>query len=524
MTVEKLVYGLVLAGCVLFAQNQPPAAAPRVRLNVVALDSDNNPVGDLTANDFHITDQGRSVGIAYFRRVEESASAPAAPHEISNRAVPAAPAGGGHTTVVLFDLLNQARTNGLDAAHKVGHALAQLPSGDSLYFYILGLDGNLFPIHPFPAPGAPPADDKTWTQQADAQIQAALNKVNRARKAGMTNEDFTKKTYVALETLAKDLTAYQGERDIVWITDGVPYVFKEKDSERGCPGDWFGDCDIYLPHLSVTLAGTNTAVFPLTYTMSPDTNTSRDMDYFGSSTGGRSFAGIELGDVLAQIGGYAKGSYVIAYEPSADNWDGKSYHKIKVTCDRKGVKIQTRTRYYAVAVAEQPGPGGAPAVAAAPVPSVVKDEDAAVLAALESTVDVPGIGLNVAVAPAAGGKKAVHLTIRINVADLQMREQNGAFDDQIGVMFADYAANGLKGIPPLPQELSLHMTPEQHATMLKAGLSFGVDHAVDSTIQDVRIMVFDHASNTFGTISAPVAGVVTPVAAASPAPAAPAAH
>jgi VWFA-related protein len=494
MTVEKLVYGLVFAGCVLYAQGQPSAAAPapaapQVRLNVVALDSQNVPVGDLNADDFQILDQGKPQRIVSFHRSE--AAAALGPHEFSNRAT------GGHTTVVLFDLLNQARTNGLDAAHKLGRALGQLPSGDSLYFYILSLDGNLFPIHPFPEPGAAPADDKSWTQQADAQIQTAMKTVNRARKAGMTNEDFAKKTYVALETLAKDLTAFRGTRDIIWVTDGVPEVFSQKDQERGCPGDWFGDCALYLPHLSVRLAGANTAVYPLTYTMSPDTNASRDMDYFASSTGGRSFSGIDLRDVMTQIGSDAKSAYAIAYEPASGNWDSK-FHKVRVNCERKGVKIQTKQRYFAVAVPEQKAPAA-------------KDEDSALIAALESQVDVPDIGLQVAVSPAAGGKKAVHFQIRIDATDLQLREQAGAFDDQIAVMFADYTANGLKGVP-LPSDFNLHLTPEQHAKVLKDGLSFGVDHAVDSTMREVRFVVFDHASNAYGSLSIPVAAVEVPPA------------
>jgi VWFA-related protein len=512
MTARKLIYGLVFAGCVLYAQAQAPAAGttpapaatpPQVHLAVLALDSHNQPVGDLTADNFQITDQGKAQRIVSFHRAE--AAAALAPHEFSNRV-----ATGSHTTVILFDLLNQGRMDGLEAAKKIGHALAQIPSGDSLYFYILGLDGNLFPIHAIPEPGAAPAaDDKTWTQQADAEIQTALKTVNRARKAGMTQEDFVKKTYVGLEMLAKDLTAFRGSRDIIWVTDGVPQVYQEKN----CSGDWFGDCALYVPHLNVRLAAAKAAVFPLTYTVSPDANMSRDMENFAFSTGGRTFSGIELSDVLAQIASDAKNAYVVAYEPSADNWDGRSYHKIKVACDRKGVRIQTKNRYYAVPVADQQAPGAL----------VAKDEDAAIIAALGSPVDIPDIGLNVAVSPAAGGKKAVHFLIRINAADLHLREQAGAFDDQIAVMFADYTASGLKGVP-LPSDFNLHMTPEQHARVMKDGLSFGVDHAVDSTINQVRFVVFDHASNAYGSLSIPVAAPAAPAAAAAPAPAAPAAH
>jgi VWFA-related protein len=454
-------------------------------------------IGDLTADDIQITDQGKPQTVISFRKTVQGGPA-LGPNEFSNKAT----GGGGRTTVVLFDLLNQARTNGLDSAHKLGRALGQLQSGESLYFYILGLDGNLFPIHPIPAPGAASTDDKTWTQQADAQIQSAMKTVNRARKAGMTNEDFTKKTYVALETLAKDLSVFRGARNIIWVTDGVPYVFPAKYQDNGCQGDWFGDCALYLPHLSVRLASTNTQVYPLTYTMSPDTNTSRDMDYFGSSTGGQSFSGIALGDLLTQLGADSQAMYTVTYQPAADNWDQK-FHKVKVA-SHKGLKIQGKNRYFAIPVAEQD------AAAAPPAPPAA-DEDAAIIAALESPANISSIGLRVAVSPAAGKKAAVHFQISIDAADLKMQEKAGAFDDQIAVMFADYTAGGLKSLPTA-SEIPLHLTAEQHAKALKEGLGFGVDHAVDSSIHNVRFVVFDHASNAYGSLSIPVTAPDAPAA------------
>jgi hypothetical protein len=525
MTAEKLVYGLVFAGCVLYAQAQPPAAGtaatpPQIHLNVVALDSHNEPVVDLAASDFQITDQGKPQRIVSFRKA--GLEPPAAANEFSNRS-----AGGGQTTVLLLDLLNQGRMDGLESSRRLGRGLAQLSSGDSLFLYIVALDGSLYPIHPIPAPGAS-AGDPAWVKSADGQIQAALSTVNKARKAGMTLEDNVKKTYVNLETLAKNLSIFPGSRNIVWITDGVPAVFAEKNSTgesagpsapsgartsmlgdagdtfaaygSSCGGDWFGSCALYLPHLSVRLAGTKTTVDTLTYTVSPDTNAARDMDFFANSTGGRSYSEMEIGGVLAQMASDAKSAYEVTYQPAPENWDQK-FHKIKVTCARKGLKIQAKTHYFAVPVAEQKAPGAA----------VAKDEDSALIAALESPVDIPGIGLNVAVSPAAGGKKALHFQIRIDATDLQLREQAGAFDDQIAVMFADYTANGLKGVP-LPSDFSLHLTPEQRAKVMKDGLSFGVDHAVDNTIREVRFVVFDHASNAYGSLSIPVAPVEAPPA------------
>ena len=328
MTAIRTVAGLVFAGCLVYSQ-APAAAPPAVQLKVVALDSHNQPVGDLHADDLQITDQGKAQKIISFQKAGGGGIA-AIPGEFTNKH-----GGAGHTTVVLLDLLNQDRIDGLDSSRKLGRALGQLP-GDSLYMYIVALDGSLFPIHPVPAPGAP-AGDAVWTKTADEQIQTALKTVNKARKAGMTMEDKVKKSYVNLETIAKDLSAFPGARTIIWVTDGVPQVYQEKN----CSGDWFGDCALYVPHLSVHLAATGVTVYMLSYTGSPDPNTARDNDYLASSTGGRTFMDSDLGEVLTQIRNDEQNTFDVTYQPGPENWDQK-FHKVKVSCEQKGLKIQTQ--------------------------------------------------------------------------------------------------------------------------------------------------------------------------------------
>jgi VWFA-related protein len=207
------------------AGQQPPAngtADPTlVRLNMIALDASGQPVNDLTASDVRLTDQGKAQRIAFFRRA--GAQPAASGNEYSN--------GGAspHTTAILIDLLNQGRADRIDAARKVGRSLQQLESGESVYLYLLSLEGTLVPIHPIqPQPGQTATPDKTWTQQVEKQVELAMQNVNRGRPVGMSQEDMVKKTYVALETLATQLAAVPGRRDVVWVTNGVPEVFNTK--------------------------------------------------------------------------------------------------------------------------------------------------------------------------------------------------------------------------------------------------------------------------------------------------------
>lgn len=95
----KPITVLALAPCASLAWGQTPAtgAGLLVQLNVVALDSDGKPVGDLTAVDFKVSDQGNSQRVVFLHP-----NAPAAPaalvNELSNRLGGAVP----HSTAVLF--------------------------------------------------------------------------------------------------------------------------------------------------------------------------------------------------------------------------------------------------------------------------------------------------------------------------------------------------------------------------------------------------------------------------------------
>jgi len=201
-----LMCSITLAASALFAET--PSAL--VRLNVTALDSSGAAVDDLKGGDLQVSDQGKPEKIVFFHQNSYTAAA-AALHEFSNR-TGAAP----HSTVILFDLLNQNQSDRLDAWHKLGRSLQQLESGDSLYLYLLALEGNLIPIHEI---GGKAGDDKIWTQQVEKTLDKAMKAASHARPTEMNDEELVvKKTYVALETLATQLATLPGRRDIVWIT------------------------------------------------------------------------------------------------------------------------------------------------------------------------------------------------------------------------------------------------------------------------------------------------------------------
>jgi VWFA-related protein len=470
---KKMMLGAALAASMLFAQT--PTGL--VRLNVTVLDSNGAPVDDLKASDFQVSDQGKPQNIVFFRQNPNVVQAmPLAPHEFSNRAG-AAP----HSTVILFDLLNQNQTDRLDAWHKLGRSLQQLPSGDSLYLYLLSLEGNLVPIHEI---GSKAGDDKTWTQQVEKTLDKAMKTASHARPAQMNDEELVvKKTYVALETLANQLAIFPGRRDIVWIANMMPNVWNTKTP---CNGDWV-DCALYVPHLAVTLAADNTAVNPLSYTSSPDPAMTRDLEQIGLLTGGSSYFGDEIRAVLTQIERDAAHNCSIFYNPSLDNWDSK-FHKVRVTSERKGLKLRVKQRYYAL-------PDKRPDQA---------KQQPVLAAAFQAPYDDPGIGLRASVTPGADAK-TVQVQFRVDLADLLLHEEGGTFSGAVTWLIADRGASGPVGDPMLTG-FPIHLSREQYATAMKEGIPISQAHAINDSVQKLRVIVLDQGSNIAGSLTIPVSG------------------
>jgi VWFA-related protein len=453
---------------------QAPANAPAtVRLKVVALDAKGQPVADLAPADLETLDQGKPQRLLYFHHRSTPAAAKPA-DELSNHAPTP------HTTAILIDFMNQPRGDALEAVKKVGQSLQQLESGESLYLYFLGMDGVMTPLHAFPANSLiPQADDKTWTKDAEAQLTKAGKSLSRARPGGMLVEERVKKTYVALETLAKQLTAFSGDRNIVWVMKDVPTI---SNPQTTCSGDWL-DCGLYVPHLTVTMQHAGVSVNPVTYATIDDPNTNRGMVDFAGLLAGRPFFGDDIRRVLTTLNGVDAGVYDVAYEPPAESMDNK-FHRLKVASEKKGIKFEARQRYYAYTDARPPA-------------ARVQE---ALLNAIKSPWDDTTIGIRANASPSGAGLK---IEARIEPADLLIREEGGAFTAHVTMLLVGYAAGGPTG-SPVPADLSVRLTKEQFETAKKEGLPFSQDFPTDPQIQRVRFFVYDQGTGATGSLFIPV--------------------
>ena len=503
-----LLCAIALAASGLLAQ--APGTPVLMHLPPVALDASGQPVTDLTAADFKIVDQGKPQTIFAFHKPAVARAAALGPLEHSNRS------GGAmqHTIAILFDLMNENQADRLDTWKALDKSLAQLESGNSVYFYLLNLEGELVPIH---AIGPKAADDDTWPHDVAQVLDKAMKAASHARPVHLGQEDQVKKTFHQLETLADQLAVFPGRRDIVWITDGMQNVYNTK---LPCNGDWV-DCALYVPHLGVTLAKADVAVDPVSYSrdLSTAVNPMMQMDTKGSPinrpanssdaqnggqqnaqgsqgadpaldlaqmallTGGASYFRLDIRAVLKQVAAGDDNSFELAYDPSAESWDSK-WHRIRITCERAGVKLRVRERYYAVPDAR-------------PVADRMR---AALMGAYQSPLDAVEIGLRTKIAPMEGDKHGVHLEIRINPSDIVLREQGGKFTGAVYLLISDRGASGPLGEPSL-SNFNLELTPEQHDAVMKEGIPLTQDHPTTDAVQQVRLIVLDQNTNAVGSLT-----------------------
>jgi VWFA-related protein len=505
---KTLLCSIALTASGLLAQ--VPGPPPLMHLYPVALDASGQPLTDLTAADFKIVDQGKPQTIFTFHKPATDAAPPLAPLEHSNRV------GGGtpHTIVILFDLMNENQADRLDTWKVLDKSLAQLESGNSIYFYLLTLEGELAPIH---AIGPKSADDATWPHDVAPNLDKAMKIYSHARPVHMGQEDQVKKTFHQLETLAGQLAAFPGRRDIVWITDGIQNVYQPK---LPCSGDWV-DCALYVPHLAVTLANAGVAVSPVSYSrdlstavsgmMGMDTkqdpskrptNSSDDLNGVlqqnaqgtqGSDpgldlkqmallTGGVAYFKTEIRAALKEVATDDANSFDITYAPPADNWDNK-WHRLHITCEKAGVKVQVRERYYALADTR-------------PATDRMR---AALMGAFQSPSDVSEIGLRTKIAP-IGDKPGVHMDVKINPSDILLSQQGGKFTGAIYLLISDRGASGPLGEPSV-SSFNFDLTAEQHDQVMKEGIPLAQDHPTTDAVQQVRIIVLDQNTDAVGSLT-----------------------
>jgi len=470
------------------AQQEEPRM---VDLNVVALDSHGQAVTDLTREELRVTDNGKPQTIAFFHHRDSALGAvpTLGTNEFSNRRGANVP----RATVILFDLMNEKfGTRGTTASQLV-HFLGSLESADYLYLYCVGIDGRLYPVHGLPGPEDRPEEPGVpWTRQIKPLLDAAMRALTQTRPVDEVDPTYrVQLTFQALDQVASELSRVPGRKSLVWLTDGVPI---ELGPNRSDTGD-FVDFTPLVRQMSEVFDRFNTAIYPVRTVMmgSPQgmggAGTSGigsidTLEQFADLTGGRPDAGKDIGAAVRQAMIDMRTSYQVGYFPPAANWDNK-LHKLRITCTRKGVRIQAKTAYYAWS--EAPG----------------ARSEQAINSVMPTTFDASEIGLHASLSRDKYDANGVHLDAHIDARDIVLVHSGDTYDGELRLAVAGYAV-GAQAVrePTIPMDL--HLSEPERDKALKEGISFEHDMTLPEGTQTVRLIVFDRGSEAIGTLTLPV--------------------
>ncbi len=300
-----------------------------ISLNILAFDNHGQPVGDLSSDDFQVTDQGKVQPIVAFRKSGETPQLSLKPGE-SRSSVPA-------VTVILFDLLNANIASRTYAEDEIVHSLEHLETSDAVYLYLLTNAGSLYTVHPMPDHTTDLGEAATpWTQQIRPLLKTAIDNVYGLRP--MDEQQVSARvdtTYRAIELLTSKLGPFPGHKNLIWVTHGVPTNVHLPN------GEWY-DYSSRLHELATALDHDDIALTTVDRNDNPGSRDISAIQEFADLTGGKLYDS-DLEKAIGEVMLDSRFMYVIQY--AATPPDGK-YHKIRVTCTRKGIRIQTKQGYY----------------------------------------------------------------------------------------------------------------------------------------------------------------------------------
>jgi VWFA-related protein len=465
-------------------------SARLIKLNVVALDAQGQPVIGLRSADFQLQEDGKSRDIAFLRFTGGQAPpAKPVPGEYSNRAGVAS-----HTTVALIDLLSDRIMGDSTIAREITDALKNLESSQDLYLYILTPRGDLYPIHSLPKPDTevtPPAEP--WTRSIAPLMQAAVK--NLFGMKPVDDRDIAVRfnlTVKALEDLGGQMAAeVPGRKNLVWVTHGLPIYGYSISSQ--------GRLDFTKPLRSLFegLQQAQVVVYTVEQSMAGaaqavGTRASETLEEAADITGGREYTSDRVGDAIQQARTDSRANYEIAYYSTSPDSDGK-HHKIRVTCERKDVRLQTEHGFYAFGI---PSPGG-------PAPGALRSRELQVEAdaAAHSPFDATGIGLQASVSPDAAAAQNMLFEVHIEAADLLMpRAPADHGGGKVSVVFASYD----QGLNQPSRPIIVTLTPEQLQTAAQGQIRLREAIPVGQAVSKVRVIVFDAELGAVGSVTVPI--------------------
>jgi VWFA-related protein len=383
-----------------------------VLVDVVVTDKSGKVVTGLKPSDFQVAESGHAQKIRFFEEhTTPKAQAPAVPPKLPEGQYTNFPTDPPKSTmnILLFDLLNTAQSDQVYAKKQMHKALELLPPGQQMSLFVLA--GGLQMIQ------GPSGDTATLIRAAQAletgssrmiksQAQAAgedttiSNLQNQAGAAGygapapvdeqlrvallkettFMADDRVGTTLMALQSLARAVSAYPGRKNLIWITAGVPFEIgadmkadkyhRWREKREYLPmmvkaGSMLADAQVAIYPVDISglavqgvnfmASGTGMSASGKEYMTSlrdqhDDAYSNRvSMENLAAETGGRAFTGSnDLAKSITTAVTQGSRYYTLAYVPTNQKWDG-NYRQIEVHTTQPDAKLTYRKGYLGVA-------------------------------------------------------------------------------------------------------------------------------------------------------------------------------
>ena len=489
-----------------------------VVVDVVVTDKHGQPVTDLKAEDFALTEDGKPQQIKVFEPHVPEAQPKAAPkidlppNQYTNFPLQK-PASS--VNVVLFDTLNTPVNDQMYARWQMIQFIKALPPGKPVALFTLGHSLKMiagFTTHSEDLVAAAqkvrPAVNQLDEESVAAQLAASTGGTNPGTSPDLTDalsrfyfeetafrmDDRVQQTIVAFSQLANALAGYPGRKNLLWLSEAFPITL-DPDALNGVRlGNLRGYSEV-LKQSSALLSSTQISVYPIDVRgvsagggrrIEAAYNT---MDDIAKQTGGKAFYGSnDLKESMEQS--IERGSiyYTLAYVPENPNWDS-GYRKIKIKLSRPDTKAEYRPGYYAIRDQQKPA----------------DEERARMIASMQLGIPVSTtLLLRVQVLPPDANKNAVQIDYGVYAPDISFTTS----DDQRRHAKIEFAAvawdkkNASAG--STSQTMDLALKPPSYQSALEHGLSAHLELELKPGAYKLRLGVLDYGSGKIGTLEVPI--------------------
>jgi VWFA-related protein len=510
-----------------------------VQINVVVRDKSGQPVKDLAKEDFSLLDKGQEQKIQFFSKESGEGLpgnvAPLAQGVVSNRYANSNTGGQTHlaalpasATVILLDGLNTKFTDQHYAKEALIKFLGQLQPGDRVAIYTLS--NGLRVLHDFTSdtesllaalarhrnqdPFQLSASNYDDANTGDDTLDAFLDQANE-RIANFYQARRIETTLEALETISRHLAGMPGRKNLIWLSGSFPAIVGQ--GTDGTLGPDFQDYSDKVQMALRTINDGGIAIYPVdargvigvsvampSMDVSSRPNPRRRgmppvdqraqnqiiqtqgiMREIADRTGGRAFMNTnDLTNAIRRAMDDTRFTYVLAYTPSHNQWDGK-FREIKVKVNRPNVDVRYRQGYYAY-------PEN---------PSDDKSRQAILAEAATTPLLSTGLGLLAGVPQRPTSEKPQTLVrVALDAREVSFsRSEKGQAEAALDVFVVVCDQSG----KPLHQHAStvrLALDQAKYDETLKSGILLNADSEAPAGSARARVVVHDLGSGAVGSV------------------------